>query len=104
VKRKSSVSHEESIVRELRDDPEYAAEYLEAALEESDEPKVLLIALRQIAKAQGIADVAKRARLKRESLYRALSLAGNPRFSTIQAITKALGLSLTVKPAESSRG
>lgn len=99
MKHKASVSHEEAIVRELRDDPDFAAEYLRAAMEDSDEPKVLLIALRQIAKARGIAKVAKRARIERESLYRALSPNGNPRFSTIMAITKALGLSLTVEPA-----
>jgi len=101
MRRKASASHEEAIILELREDPEYAAEYLRAALEESDEPRVLLIALRQIAKAHGIADVAKRAKIKRESLYRALSPKGNPRFSTIVAITRALGLSLTVEPAES---
>jgi probable addiction module antidote protein len=99
MKRKASISHEEAIVRELRDDPEFAAEYLRAAMEDSDEPKVLLIALRQLAKAQGVAKVAKKARIERESLYRALSPNGNPRFSTIVAITKALGLSLTVEPA-----
>lgn len=99
MKRKASISHEEAMIRELRDDPEYAAEYLRAALEDSDEPKVLLVALRQIAKAHGIAKIAKKARIERESLYRALSPDGNPRFSTIMAITKALGLSLTVEPA-----
>lgn len=98
MKHKASISHEEAIVKELRDDPDYAAEYLRAAMEDADEPKVLLIALRQIAKARGIAKVAKRAKIERESLYRALSSNGNPRFSTIVAITKALGLSLTVEP------
>ena len=44
----------------LRDDPKFAAEFLKAAMEDSDEPKVLLIALRQIAKARGIAKVAMR--------------------------------------------
>ncbi len=95
----ASASHEEAIVKELRDDPRYAAEYLRAAMEGSDEPKVLLIALRQLAKAQGMAKVARKARIERESLYRALSPDGNPRFSTIMAITKALGLTLTVEPA-----
>ncbi|MBK9127121.1 MAG: putative addiction module antidote protein [Phycisphaerales bacterium] len=102
MKRKASISHEEAIIRELRGDPEYAAEYLKAALEDSDEPRVLLIALRHLAKAQGIAEVAKRANIERESLYRALSLKGNPRFSTIMAITKALGLSLTIEPTRSA--
>jgi probable addiction module antidote protein len=99
MKRTASISHEDAIVRELRDDPQFAAEYLRAAMEDSDEPKVLLIALRQLAKAHGVAKVAKKARIERESLYRALSPNGNPRFSTIVAITRALGLSLTVEPA-----
>jgi len=55
MKRKTSVSHEETIVRRLRKDPEFAAPYLKAALEDQDEPKVLLIALRHFAQARGIA-------------------------------------------------
>jgi hypothetical protein len=51
VKRKASISHEESMIRQLRDDPEFAAEYLKAAMEDSDEPKVLLIAIRLIQRA-----------------------------------------------------
>ena len=99
MRRKVSTSHEEAMIRELRDDPEFAAEYLKAALEDSDEPQVLLIALRQIARARGIARVAKAAHIERESLYRALSPRGNPRLSTLLAVMKALGLTLTVEPA-----
>jgi probable addiction module antidote protein len=97
-RRKASISHEDAIVQELREDPAFAAEYLKAALEETDEPKVLLIALRQIAEARGgIARVAKAAGIERESLYRALSPRGNPRLSTLVAVTKAVGLKLTVE-------
>src|SRR5436309_14190033 len=92
MKRKASVSHDEAIVRRLRKDPEFAAEYLRAALEDEDEPRVLLIALRQLARARGIAKVAKAAGVERESLYRALSARGNPRLSTLVAVTKAIGL------------
>ncbi len=85
-------------VRELRENPEFAAEYLRAALEDDDEPSVLLIALRRIAEARGgIAKVAKAAGIERESLYRALSARGNPRLSTLVAVTKAVGLKLTVE-------
>ena len=85
---------------ELRKDPEFAVEYLRAALEEEDEPKVLLIALRHIAEARGgIAQVAKAAGVERESLYRALSSRGNPRLSTLVAVTRAVGLKLTVETA-----
>jgi probable addiction module antidote protein len=98
MKRKTSISHDEAIIRELRDDPDFAAEYLKAAMEDTDEPKVLLIALRQIARAQGFAKVAKKAGVERESLYRALSPGGNPRLSTLFAVTRALDLTLTVEP------
>ena len=97
---KASISHEEATVRELRDNQEFAAEYLRAALEDDDEPSMLLIALRRIAESRGcIAKVAKAAGIERESLYRALSARGNPRLSTLVAVTKAVGLKLTVEAA-----
>ena len=99
MKTKASVSHDEAMIRRLRKDPKFAAAYLEAALEEDDEPRVLLIALRQVAQAQGIAKIAKAAGVERESLYRALSPKGNPRLSTLVAVTRALRLKLTVKAA-----
>lgn len=98
MKRKPSISHDSAIVQELKDNPEFAQEYLKAALEDSDEPKVLLIALRHLAEAKGgIAKVAKQAGIERESLYRALSAQGNPRLSTLVAVTKAMHLKLTVE-------
>lgn len=99
MKRKASVSHEEAVVRRLKTEPAFAAEYLKAAMEDEDEPRVLLIALRHLAEAQGIAKVAKAAGIQRESLYRALSPRGNPRLSTLVAVTKAIGLKLTVEAA-----
>jgi probable addiction module antidote protein len=100
IKRKASVSHEASLVRELRNDPEFCAEYLKAAIEDTDEPAVLLIALRQVAEARGgISKVAKAAGVERESLYRALSARGNPRLSTLLAVAKAVGLKLTLEAA-----
>jgi probable addiction module antidote protein len=100
MKRKAGTSHHQAIVRELRDNPEFAKEYLKAALEDIDEPKVLLVALRHLAEARGgIAKVAKRAGIERESLYRALSPRGNPRLSTLVAVAKAIGLKLTVESA-----
>jgi probable addiction module antidote protein len=99
MKRKASRSHDEAIVRRLRKDPDFAADYLRAALEDGDEPRVLLLALRHLAQAEGIAKIAKAAGVQRESLYRALSADGNPRLSTLVAVTKAIGLKLTVEPA-----
>jgi probable addiction module antidote protein len=99
MKRKPSTSHDDAMIRRLRNDPALAAEYLKAALEDDDEPRVLLIALRHLAQARGIAKVAKAAGIERESLYRALSVHGNPRLSTLVAVTKAIGLKLTVEAA-----
>lgn len=99
MRRKASISHDQAMVRRLRKDPGFAVEYLKAALEEDDEPRVLLVALRHLAQAQGIAKVAKAAGIERESLYRALSARGNPRWSTLVAVTRAIGLRLTVEAA-----
>jgi len=94
--RELSVSHRERLVEELRADPALAAEYLNAAAED-DDPRVYLTALRTVAEAQGMAKVAKAAGVPRESLYRALSAGGNPRFSTLHAILKAAGLRMAVQ-------
>ena len=99
MKNKASVSNDEVIIAEIRDNPEFAASYLAAAMEETDEPGVLLIALRQIAEARGgMAKVAKDAGIQRESLYRALSKRGNPRLTTLLAIVRAMGWTLTITP------
>jgi probable addiction module antidote protein len=99
MKRRASISHHDAIVRRLRKDPDFAAEYVKAALEDEGEPRVLLIALRHLAQARGVAKIAKAAGIERESLYRALSARGNPRLSTLVAVTRAIGLKLTVKAA-----
>ncbi|MBF0108987.1 MAG: putative addiction module antidote protein [Magnetococcales bacterium] len=95
---RASVSHDESLVRELRDDPELAKEYLQAAMEDEEEPAVLLLALRHVAEAYGMPRVAELAGIQRESLYRALSPRGNPTLRTLTAVLKAVGLRLTVTP------
>jgi probable addiction module antidote protein len=101
MKNKTSVSHDEVMVNRLRKSPVFAAEYLKAVIEDTEEPQVLLIALRQIAEARGgLAKIAKAAGIERESLYRALSPRGNPRLSTLFAVTRAMGLTLTVETAQ----
>ncbi|ADK85959.1 putative addiction module antidote protein [Desulfarculus baarsii DSM 2075] len=95
---RASVSHDEALVRELRADPAFAAEYLQAAMEDTGEPAVLLIALRHVSEAFGMAEVAREAGIKRESLYRALSPKGNPTLKTLTAVLKAVGLRLAVAP------
>jgi len=65
----TSVSHDEYMIRKLRESPNFVAEYLNAALDDTEEPAVLRIALRRIAEARGgIAKVAKAAGVERESL------------------------------------
>ena len=74
-------------------------QYLKTALEQDSEPRAQLIALRRVVQARGIAKIAKTAGVERESLCRALSTRGNPRLSTLTAVTKAVGLRLTVEAA-----
>lgn len=98
----ASRPHDEAVVELLRDDPQFAEAYLSAALAEADEVggrEVLLAALRQIAEAKGMAQVAERAGLPRESMYRVLSPKGNPRLETLLSVIAALGLRLDVRSA-----
>jgi probable addiction module antidote protein len=100
MKKRASVSHDEMMKKKLKADPAFAAEYLKAALEDTDEPKVLLIALRRITEARGgFAKIAKAAGIQRESMHRALSDRGNPRLSTLVAVARAVGLKLTLEAA-----
>jgi probable addiction module antidote protein len=82
--------------------PEEMAAYLDAWLEEApDDAAGIARALGDIARAKGMAQVAKDAGLSRESLYRALSAEGNPSFATILKVAKALGLKLHAQAAPS---
>lgn len=67
--------------------------YLEAALEEGD-PALVAAALGDIARAKGIAQIARDTGLGRESLYKALSPEGNPELGTVLKVIRALGLRL----------
>ncbi len=99
---KSTVRHDD-FMRERLADAEFAAGYLQAALEDG-EPGVLLLALRRIAEARGgMAKLAQATGLTREALYRTLSATGNPRLSSLAAILTATGLRLTVVAAERPR-
>ncbi len=70
-------------------------EYLNNAFKD-DDPQVFLIALGHLAKKKGMMEVARETGLNRESLYKSLSGDGNPKFSTISKITKALGCKLAI--------
>ena len=77
------------------------AAYLEAALEDG-EPSLVIAALGDIARSQGMSQIARETGLGRESLYKALSIEGNPEFATILKVMKALGLRLQVIPLTST--
>jgi probable addiction module antidote protein len=69
------------------------AAYLEAALEDGDSALVAA-ALGDIARAKGMSQIARETGLGRESLYKALSPDGNPEFSTVLKVVRALGIRL----------
>jgi probable addiction module antidote protein len=106
MKTPASVSHHEQLLNELRADPAFARAYLDAALEEADQPggqEALLLALRQLADAQGgMTQLAERTGIRREALYRALSPRGNPTLTTLRAVLSALGMKLRVSDEHDS--
>ena len=93
------VSHDDVVVGILKADPDFANEYLAAALDEAELPggqAALLTALRHISEAQGMSAVATRAGIPRETLYRALGPKGNPTMKTFLAVVRGAGLHLQV--------
>ena len=81
-------------------DHDEAVAYLNAALEESlkgdeESKQLFLIALRNVAEAQGgVSVLAKKAHVGRESLYKSLSEKGNPKWQTLVSLVMAMGLNL----------
>ncbi len=80
------------------DDDAAIAEYMTAVLETND-PDLLLLALGDVARAKGMAQVAKDAGLGRESLYKALAPGAKPRFETVMKVARALGVKFTAQAA-----
>ncbi|MFL6234826.1 MAG: addiction module antidote protein [Thermoanaerobaculia bacterium] len=78
-------------------DDEAIAEYMTAVLETND-TDLLLLALSDVARAKGMAQVAKDAGLGRESLYKALAPGAKPRFDTVMKVARALGVKFTAQP------
>jgi probable addiction module antidote protein len=74
--------------------------YLEACFEDGD-PQLITHALGVIAKARGMTQLAKETGISREGLYKALTDNGNPEFSTVLKVFKALGLRLSLRPISS---
>lgn len=84
------------------DNEEVIAEYLAAALEDPN-PEVFMMAVSDVAKARGIAKIAKDSGLGRESLYKALAPGAKPRFETVRKLVDALGVRWTVASPTPSR-
>lgn len=89
-------SYEESLVQALQD-PAEAAAYIDAMLEMGDQA-ALLLALRQVAAAHGMAEVARRAELGEKTLFKSLAEEGNPTLATLTSVLSAVGLRLSVTP------
>ncbi len=95
-------SYREDLLESLKD-PEAAAQYLTACLEDRD-PRVFLMALRDVADARGgLRKLSSDAGLNRESLYRMLSKAGNPSLASLAAVLHSVGLSLSVRSSAPKR-
>lgn len=96
------IDYHETLIERLKNH-EYAVAYLNAAIEESlkgdeESQELFLRALRNVAEAQGtMTDLAKRAHVRRESLYRMLSKDGNPELGSLAAVLNAMGFSLSVR-------
>ena len=97
MRKKITRDHQEYLLDALKD-PEEAAAYLSASLEEKD-GELFLVALRNVVEAHGMARIAKKAKLNRENMYRMLSENGNPEFSSLWSLVKSLGFRLSVLPA-----
>ena len=81
------------------DDEETIAEYLTAALEDPN-PDIFLVAVRDVARARGMAQLARDTGLGRESLYKALTPGAKPRYDTVLKVLRALGVKLNVEPVQ----
>ena len=94
----SSVSHDEAVVKMLCENPSYAQLYLQVALDEIYEDQGIpayLIALRRVIESRGgIGEIAAKAGLSRQQLYRTLSDNGNPTLTTLMKVTRAAGVKL----------
>jgi len=94
----ASRSHEAATGESFRKDPQFAAEYLNAVLEDGEQEEVLS-ALRRMATAfGGVSQLAAEAELNATTLYRTLSPKGNPALKSLTALLRAMGMQLAVRP------
>jgi probable addiction module antidote protein len=95
-KSKAKVTYVPFDIADHLDSEAVIAEYLSEAARD-DNPAVLLKALGDVAKARGVAAVSKATGLGRESLYKTLAPGAKPRFETVAAIMKALGVTFAIE-------
>ena len=81
------------------DSDEAIGAYMEEALATQD-PAFITVALGSVARARGMSQIAKKAGLSRESLYKALSTDGNPEFGTVMRVMNALGLKFSITASQ----
>jgi len=98
-KHSRSADYHEELIERLKDH-KYATVYLNAAFEESlkgdeESQKLFLRALKNVAEAQGnMSKLAKKAQMRRESIYRMLSDEGNPYLHSFSALIHAMGFGI----------
>ena len=98
----STESYRDGLLKALKN-PEEAEQYLNACLEDED-PRVFLLALRDVAEARGgIKALARETKLNRESMYRMLSKSGNPSLESLSAVLRSFGLKLAVQASSPPR-
>jgi len=98
---KKTINFNDYLIQSLKDKREASA-YLNVALEEykkDNDAEAFLLAVRAVAEAQGgLSYLAKKTKLNRQNLYKALSGNGNPQFTTLGTILNGLGFNLIIKP------
>lgn len=97
----ASRPYEEGLDKRLKT-PGYAISYLNAILDEND-PDLLLLGLRDVARAYGFTQIAESTGLNRESLYKALSKGKNPRIGTVMDVLSAMGCRIRLEAAKRTK-
>lgn len=96
-----NIPWEPYLINSLKNSKE-AEGYLNAALED-DDPRILLLALRDVAEAHGgMSKIARTCKLNRESLYRMLSKKGNPSLESLAKLLSSMGFRLAVEKKDAA--
>ena len=94
----NSRNHKETLFERIRNDSDFAAEYVSEAFNEGS-PDVFYLALKDVIDARGgMSEAAKAVQVGRESLYKSLSHDGNPAFLTIRGLLNFAGLDFCIMP------